>query len=81
MIKTSQNIEFYFWTKFSLDKIFRRTKFSLPLKISSILSDIFLPDRVPSNSDRIQIFFIFLFFDVESVLKPMQWQTDGKCLI
>ena len=37
-----------------------------------------------ANKDQIQKRRLLLFFslyDDKSVLKPMQWQKDGKCLI
>ena len=44
------------------------------------------PVALSVNKGRFQkrclLFFnFFLFFDDESVLKPMQWQKDGKFLI
>ena len=65
-IKTSQNIEFYFWTKFSSDKIFHWTKF--------------WSDKIFVTSEKFRHFCPIRYFLKFSKIKFMWQKTLYSCL-
>ena len=66
LIKTSQNIEFYFWTIFSSDKIF---------VTSEKLSDIFLSDKVDHRTEMSKQMVKNLGYKVTKYAYNFQWTS------
>ena len=61
----------------AMDELTETNNFNLWKHCYLLYQQIKAKSRTPSAT----FFLFFSFFDDKSVLKPMQWQKVGKCLI